>query len=95
MQKAEPCFSIQFPPTEEEIDCCGSGDPKKLLKLWRSRDGAQCSGVSTVAPTEQADYGELLLFDPRRLSEGDRKKECADRTCQDKDISNAFHVNIS
>jgi hypothetical protein len=44
---------------------------------------------------EQADYGELLLFDPRRLSEGDRKKECADRTGQDKDISNAFHVNIS
>jgi len=49
-----------------------------------------------MTPTEQAPRrDELLLLNARWLTEGDRKKERTNCTSQDKDISNAFHVNNS
>ncbi len=57
----------------------------KFMSLARVRLSASAKPIA-------ANY---LLFNPRWLPEGDRKKQRTDRAGQNKDISNAFHVNKS
>jgi hypothetical protein len=86
-EKLSRCLSILLHALQEKIDIRGSGNPIELSKLWQTHHHAPRNSG--------ADSCELFLFNPRWLPEGDRKKEYTDRTGQDKDISNAFHVNKS
>lgn len=43
----------------------------------------------------QESHDTELLANARRFTEGDRKKENADRECNNQNVSNAFHTKIS